>query len=929
MKYSLNDIQRKMEQQRQQRLAEQRQQEQRLYEQREAQRQAYLKNMRMYEASNSTNTSTSSAGTGGGGLLRRFSTPVITPVEPDTLNINESVIFIFTDESNNYKYFIANHTEGTSTDLLSFNINSDDYSIDDKLSVSNKGFVILFNGINDMVFIIDLNGDILLQKNINSDNGYNTDFYNNITNIRYDVGGVYNLISYNGVVSEYTFNNEINFSSNYDNNLKGGVVATEQDSSGNRIWLVKPGSEKKELHFIENDFISETYTYGISNSIVLLIKDISTEKIKSFKIFNDNGDVIKEFDITSISNNLSVYNFDFLNTLGSFVLISKDESINKWYIIYYSAENLSISTKELDSSKYSNMNTQTSIKSDYSIRNYVYESHFYVFYNDSNYNNGYTYPDDCVMLSVFSGQESIGDFYNFCQISDSRTKGFSDNFPVIRTKEKNILFVEIGEYDHRILTINSNNTSTVSSTGISLDNIQQDSTRLQHKMFFVMSNSGYQSYLIDYNGNITPGPTMSSYNYVVRRNTLFMSDDDSQKSWYSNSTTGNSIVETSYYFNDYTTRNYVSNDTGLRFGDIALYNGSNDDNVASILTDTTISPTFSYSLITSNIDKHNLYMGDGVFIVHNYTNIDQSIPYTHTQLSISPGTSNPLDYTMNGSTQSGDGIFGTGSTYFTNMYPGMFVMVADNINIDQFYIRGNVGADGGGIVDTYIYNTSYSGVDYTAYVKRTYQSNDPSVNQIIIVQSDGNGISQTISNSTDDDNHNITGLSGVNRIHYLLFAKTPESGDPLSEPEINNIVDFYISNINIQEDVTADIDSILSYLNLNYSNLTSLFSDIYYFSDSGYNQISDGGNDMYDGGNLILTDVFGGINTNSVGFFNTNGVLIDRMDSPIDLDVIESFSRRNFGNKDGNLWLFLNNQVLLTDYSTSYQYTINDYSWWD
>jgi len=157
--------------------------------------------------------------------------------------------------------------------------------------------------------------------------------------------------------------------------------------------------------------------------------------------------------------------------------------------------------------------------------------------------------------------------------------------------------------------------------------------------------------------------------------------------------------------------------------------------------------------------------------------------------------------------------FGSSASYFTNFYPGFFFMGAENTEVDRFLIDGGLGADGNGFLDYY----TFSQGGYQVYVKRVGGTSDPSVNHIIITNPiDASSISQTVSSNTNDDDHELTGLSGagVTEIYYLLFAKS--NGVTLSNTEVSNIVSQFLTIKNS----SATINDLLTNLNTNYSNLT-------------------------------------------------------------------------------------------------------------
>lgn len=153
----------------------------------------------------------------------------------------------------------------------------------------------------------------------------------------------------------------------------------------------------------------------------------------------------------------------------------------------------------------------------------------------------------------------------------------------------------------------------------------------------------------------------------------------------------------------------------------------------------------------------------------------------------------------------GDFAFGPGSEYFTAKYPGLFVMGATNISINSFQISGNVGADGGGLADGGVVQTTVDGLPYTIFVKRVYNADDPSVNHIVMVPGNGAGVSHTFDAFTDNDFHSVTGLSSVNEIYYALVARA--NGQYLSNRDVLNIANEFLSNIGTSELYTVVLNS--------------------------------------------------------------------------------------------------------------------------
>jgi len=164
------------------------------------------------------------------------------------------------------------------------------------------------------------------------------------------------------------------------------------------------------------------------------------------------------------------------------------------------------------------------------------------------------------------------------------------------------------------------------------------------------------------------------------------------------------------------------------------------------------------------------------------TRLNKSIPSTHTQAwnqdpedDFYDESRSPDEYrylpVCDSHVMVGDGYFGEGSSYFTAMFPGMFVLVANNINITQFSIVGDVGSDGGGIDATDIYPISAGGSTYTAYFKTNYNAGDPSINHIVIVDGNGDGIDQFYDPTSQGDEHCVIGLEGKTKLFFLCLGK--------------------------------------------------------------------------------------------------------------------------------------------------------------
>jgi hypothetical protein len=153
-----------------------------------------------------------------------------------------------------------------------------------------------------------------------------------------------------------------------------------------------------------------------------------------------------------------------------------------------------------------------------------------------------------------------------------------------------------------------------------------------------------------------------------------------------------------------------------------------------------------------------------------------------------------IDYT-GGVVTDGDGLFGAGSSYFTRKYDGLFVMSAQNIDITEFEITGNNGADRAGTASGSVIQIDNT---YTAFVKQVSGTSDPSINHVILVPGDGSPQSQSFSTNTDSDQHLVTGLDGVDEIHYLLFASA--DGGVIEDSAIQLIASTFIGSAGLTTD---------------------------------------------------------------------------------------------------------------------------------
>ena len=135
---------------------------------------------------------------------------------------------------------------------------------------------------------------------------------------------------------------------------------------------------------------------------------------------------------------------------------------------------------------------------------------------------------------------------------------------------------------------------------------------------------------------------------------------------------------------------------------------------------------------------------------------------------------------MDGQIVSGTGYFNTAtcSKYFTNMYPGMFVLAATGMNVTQFGIYGNLGSDGQATDRADQELTDYPG--WTVFLKTNNDEDgtgDPNLIHIILLYGDLENTAHAFDANGSWDDDAIVGLGPTNTAAIaLVFAKENGTG---------------------------------------------------------------------------------------------------------------------------------------------------------
>jgi hypothetical protein len=145
--------------------------------------------------------------------------------------------------------------------------------------------------------------------------------------------------------------------------------------------------------------------------------------------------------------------------------------------------------------------------------------------------------------------------------------------------------------------------------------------------------------------------------------------------------------------------------------------------------------------------------------------------------------------------------FGTGGKYFTraigNMassttVPTIFYWAADLNGVSSVSVTGNNGADGSGTQNINTFTVTSNNVTYNCFLKRVYGATDPSINQLFIVPQP-NSITTAMGATTDDNLFSLSGLSGVTRMYYMLYAGN--SGTQISVAQATSIAQTFANVI--------------------------------------------------------------------------------------------------------------------------------------
>lgn len=319
------------------------------------------------------------------------------------------------------------------------------------------------------------------------------------------------------------------------------------------------------------------------------------------------------------------------------------------------------------------------------------------------------------------------------------------------------------------------------------------------------TNGVVQCLAIQSDGKIVVGGWFNEYNSNRQGHIIRLNSDGTKDSTFV--TTGYGFGDDGPYEGQRVQDILLNNNKIICVGSLYNYDGKALYGFAKLTSTGTLDPERLFRYVSFGInDGYDDMYDDGNYINTNLTQLFDdisgddveeflSIPNTHSaavdESEFEDSGSPVYEPAMDGQVVSGLGYFGDNSSYFTNYYPGMYVMVATNIDIEEFSIGGDLGSDGSTENDSTTLAVLHEGATYTVFVKVSREGSggedgDPSVNHIIIVPGEPEGLTQIVNSSGDDyDDQCIRGLTDRKSIIYILVSK--QTSDYISYEDAESI----------------------------------------------------------------------------------------------------------------------------------------------
>lgn len=731
-------------------------------------------------------------------------------------SVSSQLIVLNERDASTFTYYVFNYNNGTVKGPIDTGISVNDYEFNNSQQhlITNGGYLHTFynSGNNDYAMLfIDATGNLL--ETVIGNTG---DLSNSSLEGRYIVAWDFDeavIWATDGIkvlTDTTTFVGVDNYGTlgNWDRTTSDGFVMYSiknvgDDNNEHKLYLGTANAITPI--FTEAASTDLQYSYYCrfdSDKIIIRIYDNNTGYHIGFKVIDNTGAIIQNIVLTE--STYSEYSFERFGTDKFFILFYNGVDNTIEYDLYcYNMTNDALLQTNISRETYPSYNTEFESRNANSSSNSQHsENACFVFYNSTGSDLGLSEVDYLKYVGYFATES---DFVTADFAEDETkyvlTNGYltSDVFlaPVDNEGTYSMLiFDSSGTLNYvPFLGIDSGNQQDVNAIRAGSNLIFSFANSIDNLYYIYVINSDASSfYLLD--------EEIEEYNLRVERDTILVRDNINDLAWYFNS------VSTGW-----TSTN--------------IYNLSGDTTIYTTSTRITDGNVYSYSTnriyYFNDMEEFGNDISDGggdMYDTGNIinTNLALNIVYTHTQMSLENDSSEAKlsDFIMDGAIITSDAEFGVGSSYFTNLYPGLFVLSASDVDITDFSITGDIGADGNnnGQVDNYNYTpTGFVGT-YKAYIKRVWDANDPSINHIIIVNTDGTGITQAVDTSLEDDDHELSGLGNITKIHYLLFAKADAT--KVTDLEIENIINSYLEIVD-----DKSLGDTLDDLNSDYSTITA------------------------------------------------------------------------------------------------------------
>jgi peptidoglycan hydrolase-like protein with peptidoglycan-binding domain len=738
---------------------------------------------------------------GGGG-------PVI-PNPSDSLS--SFFILVKEDGQTNYTYYIADYSNLTFSGPFDTGINYSEYFVDGEYSIYNKGYFVLFrltaDSNNYKMLFMDRLGNIL-----STPTGVTSDL------LTYNMEGQWVVATdYDERLLWYFDGETVTENFTYLQGSSSFNIGTNRDPScdlGFGMTVVNPGGDNK-ICFVDNLGVKELFSYDT---------DAQPDLNYTYQIYNrSNKAVVYEYD-NSLGYYTSLRFFDLLTGLqdgptfdaSSGNYDSFDSFLygdGNFAFLFYNATEYLVVIYTASTGTVSQLTVNKTIHPQWWVD---YDTFSYFDCNDYPINNTISFVfwagngDDLNNLTGMSACRAVYSTNNSTLMSAILKK--PGQLPDIRLSNpvigKDYIFAvtDPGDSEYSVLVLNPNVFNSL-DTGITLAEAPTwaiDRAGEKVVLKFYTTGNKTEAFVVNSNGSSLTNTSIPvpNLNNISVDYDVFLTENSNESTWWKLNNSSDTFIELPRPDNWYSGDPY----TNSQLREIGII-----------------------TAVTKG-----------------------KVIYTHTQMSNVTEEALPEDFVMDGSVVAGTADnFGLGSSYFTNLYPGMFVLCAKDMNINKFGIIGNIGADGGGLVDGYDFTVTHLGQTYHAYVKRVYDSGDPSINQIILLKGTSGSISQNVDFSSEDDTHVLTGIpSSITELHYLLLA---QQSDRIEDAVVADIIDDYLTIVH-----NKSIAQTLTDLNSNYETVTDNVLTPYLFNDNPDGDppstIGDGGGDMYDGANIIITD---------------------------------------------------------------------------